>query len=381
MIQQFSFKKHPILDVLERIDILFPGIRKAIAIFFDPDENRIVSFEKRKDNDQLSFIEPDSLLTDISKERTRNIPYSWVDDIEDQETGSSKPFQMELEDEYQKNVLLIRLTGNHDNGKDLIYFYLDEGISIFQFSVDKTPLSTREKNLTGQLVYNSLQLILSQHRQNSSLFHLFNASFQNTIENLKSNESELKSTRQNYMQSIISFCNYHLQRISDASAFTFQLSEKAIEKIGTYKDKFELLENIITNAASVAVNRSFDKEGSIVVIDSSDIIFYSYEPEKTELHIAETDRYSKTRDILDRYEFAAEKVLENNLPLNGKNVGNYCSNGISPSAITDSINKHKQKMLTLFEMNPTKWPIIRNRFRPVAKLLSEHKGNRMKIAN
>lgn len=381
MLQQFTFKKPFLLNVLENVNTLFPGIRRAIAIFTEPDENSMAAYEKKAEKEDISSIEPGNLKLDFIKEQTQNKPFSWINESLIIEESNSKPYQLEIEDEYENNILLIRIPVTHDSGKNLLCLFLEEGSGLVQLSKGKMPLSTREKDLVGQLAFNYIRLLARQHQQDTALFHIFNESFQNTDENLKSAEAELKSTRQNYMQSIISYCNYHLQKISEKSNYIFRLSDTAIDKICQFKDKFELLENIITNAASVALNRSYGKEGSNIAIDGSDIVFYSYEQERRELNIAETDRFSKTRDVLDRYEHAATKVLKNNLLLTGKNLGSYCSPAISPAAITDAINKHGRKMLTLFDNNPNKWLTIRSRFKPIINLISNKKGSRIKIAN
>ena len=381
MIQQFTFRNNLIRLVLENAHIIFPGIRKAIAVYQDTDNNTLIAFERSDKSEQTYPVELDSLGFNIEEERSLNKPFGWIGNTLKPPERSVQPKQLEFNDELNYNILIIRLPAIYGTKKDLILFFLEEGMSLLQVTIGKTPLSAREKNIIGQLTYNAIFLFIYQHKQDKNLFNAFNSSFHNTIENLKSKESELKQMRQNYMQSIISFCNFHLKKISDESNYAFKLSENAIDKIGAYKDKFELLESIITNAASIALNRSYSKEGSTVVIDSSDIVLFTYEPEKIDLSFVQTDRYTKTREILDRYEYASEKVLDDRLPLTGKNVGMYCRPPISPAAITDSIYKHGLKMKTLFEKNPNKWPIIRSRFKPIINLLSDNKGGRMKIAN
>ena len=81
------------------------------------------------------------------------------------------------------------------------------------------------------------------------------------------------------------------------------------------------------------------------------------------------DRYAKTKEYLDRYEKAAEQILKDRLSLTGMNLGTYCSPKITPAAISDNIKKHRSKIVTLLHRYNEKWPIIRENYRPIRKLL------------
>jgi len=382
MMQQFTFRKHLFYQILENIHSLLPGIRRAIASYYDHEEETFLCYELSYGSEQLIALDPDLSVIDLEKERLQNKPCSWYNSKSLDNKSPKATHQLELNDEFDNNVLLIRLNNRHRPEKDLLLIFMEEGMGLFPLdTAEKMPIKAREKSLIGQLIYYLIKYLDDQHQRDSAFFSIFNESFINTIENLDQKQAELKSIRQNYAQSIISFCNYHLQNISEESDYRFKLSERAIEKISDYKDKFELLEKIITNAAAIALNRKFGKTGENIVIDDTDVVFHTYEPEMREIIVSQPDRFTRTREILDRYENAAIRALEKNLPVTGKNIGAYCSPGVSPAAITDAIHKHGRKMLTLFEKNPNKWPTLRGKFRPIINLEQNSRGSNLKIAN
>jgi hypothetical protein len=341
-----------------------------------------MAFELSYGSDYPVTCDPGLPGIDLDKERLQNKPYSWYNSKLLDKIHQEPTQQLELKDEFDNNVLLIRLNNRHHPEKDLLLIFMQEGLGLFPLdAAEKRPINLREKSLIGQLIYHMIKYLDDQHQNDSAFFSIFNESFINTIENLDQKKAELKSVRQNYAQSIISFCNYHLQNISEKSDCQFKLSEKAVEKISDYKDKFELLEKIITNAAAIALNRKFGKTGDTIIIDETDVVFHTYEPEIRETVISQPDRFARTREILDRYENAAIRAVEKSLPVTGKNIGAYCSPGISPAAITDAIHKHSRKMLTLFEKNPNKWPTLRGKFKPIINLEQNSRRSNLKIAN
>jgi len=77
---------------------------------------------------------------------------------------------------------------------------------------------------------------------------------------------------------------------------------------------------------------------------------------------------SKTIRLLDRYENAVKILLEKKIPVMGKNIASTCDPVISPPALTDSINKHKERILKCFRTYPEKWTLLKNNYLPLTKL-------------
>lgn len=79
-------------------------------------------------------------------------------------------------------------------------------------------------------------------------------------------------------------------------------------------------------------------------------------------------KFEKTIILLDRYELAVKKLIEDKQPVLGKNIAKVCSPEISAPALTDSINKHKERIAECLKSYPDKWQNLRNNYLPIQKL-------------
>jgi hypothetical protein len=86
--------------------------------------------------------------------------------------------------------------------------------------------------------------------------------------------------------------------------------------------------------------------------------------------IKNTPRISvdKTILLLEKYELAAQKVLQQGLPINGKNIGAFLEPKISPPAISDAIKKNTERIKNIFIEAPTKWMSIRTFLKPLREI-------------
>jgi len=80
---------------------------------------------------------------------------------------------------------------------------------------------------------------------------------------------------------------------------------------------------------------------------------------------------SRTMELLDKLELASRKVLDNNLKLTSAHVGAHCPVPISAPAISDSIRTHKSRIIKLLYQHPQKWPVLREKFRPILRVMEE----------
>jgi hypothetical protein len=93
--------------------------------------------------------------------------------------------------------------------------------------------------------------------------------------------------------------------------------------------------------------------------------------EKTGIKRNSTDN---TIRLLDRYELAVQKLLDNNEQILGKTIAAACDPPISAPGLTDSINKHKERIGNLLTEFPEKWPLLRSHYAPIAKILTTDFG-------
>lgn len=73
----------------------------------------------------------------------------------------------------------------------------------------------------------------------------------------------------------------------------------------------------------------------------------------------------KTLLLLDRYEAAASVLIDNKIPVLGKNLAAACDPPISAPALTDSMNKHRTRILMAIERFPDRWPLIKTHYQVI----------------
>ncbi|MFH1322060.1 MAG: hypothetical protein ABII90_15585 [Bacteroidota bacterium] len=384
MIEKLSFTDNIIYSILKNAHNIVPGIDYVVGIYYCYHQQTLKCYENSCTNgkhriEEMSFDkEPDA----VNNEREKSAAYSWTN-------RESIPFsiiqknhkQIELEDELKNNVLILRFKNKVDNRYDLIIFYFRENMSNFELSHSDDPLSTSNKSIIGRLLYNSISMMLMLARKDMNIYNSILEAQQVADKMHKQFYEELKTTKRNYFQSIIRYCNHQVTRISDKDDIEYVLTEEAVNKLGEYQGDFEHLEAILEKAATIAANRSFDIHKGRIYINDTDIIFHDYKSETTQAEKEVYDRYAKTKEFMDRYETAAMKVISKNLPLTGINVGGHCSPAITPAAISDALKNHRRKILSLFEKYPDKWPVIRSEFRPVRNILAIKYSNDQSIAS
>ena len=79
-------------------------------------------------------------------------------------------------------------------------------------------------------------------------------------------------------------------------------------------------------------------------------------------------KLEKTKILLDRYELAVKKLMEEKQAVLGKSIAKVCIPEISAPALTDSINKHKERIAECLKSYPDKWQNLRNNYLPIQKL-------------
>lgn len=78
-------------------------------------------------------------------------------------------------------------------------------------------------------------------------------------------------------------------------------------------------------------------------------------------------KLEKTKILLDRYELAVKKLMEDKQPVLGKNIAKVCIPEISAPALTDSIIKHKERIAECLKSYPDKWPLLKTNYLPIKK--------------
>ena len=369
MIPVFSFNKAVACNILECAGILFPGIQKAIAVYYKKEQDSICCLEYLKEKDFTVEIENDKYNIAITKERKNDMEYSWINP-QTIETNDNTTKQLGLYDEFENNVLLIRIESRHDKLYDLLYLYMNKHMPIFQIEHNRSEISGREKTLLARTIVNNIKYLQKQMDQDKQLFSIYNQSVLMNRTNLSDIEKKLDDARQNYTASIVAYCQHQVRQIANEIDRQIQLTPTALKYLSEYKGEFKDLEGILRNSIMVAINFNTTLNEDTLIVDKHDITFELQLERKTQINPENyiVDRYSRTRELLNRYENAACEAKEKGLTITGKNIGRFCQPSISAPAISDSLVNHQKKIITLLNEYPDKWSVIRNEFRSIINL-------------
>jgi hypothetical protein len=370
VLQQLSFKQHPLLAILQQGEHLLPGAIRIVAIYFDDKVNHTTSIENTPSTGAVNEISIHKKIIENFRNEGNN--KTWISATELGFINTSgKVKQLSLEDELDNNSLVLKFKNDYDNNFDVVVIQFNKDKNNFELEANPQPLNTTNKSIIGHLLFNSLQSFISVHKNNMQVFEQIaksNNSLQGNLSNIK---SELNTTQQQLKESLNSVLQQHLSPFEKSTGKKFTLSESAFEKLKQFKGNTKELKNIIEQAANIALNLSFSDQ---VKIESEHILLEQYQVVAKEEKVINSNqeisfnRYGKTNQLLDRYEKAARILLEKELSLTSKNLGLYCMPAISAPAISDAIKKHRNKILSLLELHPEKWSIIRSEFKPILNI-------------
>ncbi len=357
---------HPFFTVLENMELLLPGIQKGVGIFYSKKESRIVALETGKPG-EIHELDISNALERVREARAGKELCAWTN-------ASRVPFsvqererriQMKFDYDFEENVLLMRFPELSDEQSDILLIYFKEQIGSFKLTNVKDPVQHLHKSFAEKVVYHAISLFISTDIRNKQIYQKMLAA---EIQSHKSHE-ELKEEHQLSLKNITAF---FIEKLSTKTDVAFKLTESALQKLTQFKGKLAMLEPILEDAATVALNRPGADENGIVLIRAEDVILKT--PEKADATAKESeqqpfDRYATTVTYLERYERAIEWLMERGEKITGQNIGKACHPPVSAAAISDNLKKHDKKIVALLNKYPEKWQLLRTKFRPVGKLV------------
>ena len=147
------------------------------------------------------------------------------------------------------------------------------------------------------------------------------------------------------------------------------------------KEAFKIASKICLSPTDIRIKRYFFPEQTQndlfkndlpdKVTEISESIIDSVSQKKDELVLEKRPSLSKlekTKILLDRYELAVKKLIEVKQPVLGKNIAKVCIPEISAPALTDSINKHAERIKECMISYPDKWELLKTNYLPIQKL-------------
>lgn len=283
--------------------------------------------------------------------------------------------QSSLEMELERDHLLIRI----DTTENTIWVLVQ--LRPFGPTRDKH-LMSGEKKIMEHVITGMLSQLVKQQGQDRDILKQIAYSNNKAKHEVNEVRQQLDHQHKNYEVAISQFVQMIVQRLESKYGIPIRISRPFIEALKSYNRPFEGLEETLDQHLLIEMNLAMVQDEHEIVLSPSHLV-----PLRAATHKAEVSseapnlgRYTKTYKLLDRYEHAAERVHQMNLPIIGKHIGSHCKPAVSNAAITDALNKHAKKIYELFQRYPDKWPIIRGEFRSVANIMEKETLRRQSIA-
>jgi hypothetical protein len=374
----FSFVEKQVPFILQLLPSILPGIEKVIAVYYSPDINDISSeiVSKKGDEYQHESFRISGSTSVFDHLRSDNAQYSWVrkEDLPFDIKPEVK-IQLEIFNELNNCILLIRVFSAYDTKNDLFFIYFNKDLSNFGTVNPNKILSTDNKTIIGHILRNSILTLLKNYNRDRDLFLTLNENMREMIKERNLLKDDLESTQEKYKEGLIRLSNSYLADLKSITGVKYEFTERAAKKICEYTGDIDNLKPVIVQAAHYAETMNLEGNVSDVLIDDIHLVTgEKKESQKKESIIAPIQdvpvKYNKTFLLLEKLENAALNVKSKNLLLTGANIGNEFPNPVTPPAITDALKKHKQKIMFLFHEYPDRWKTIRLEFRPVQNLLN-----------
>jgi hypothetical protein len=373
----FSFIENPILNVLNNVHDLLPGVEKVIAVYYSNEDAHVLAKCLLNISNRESRLD-DLLIEDqsgmIEKLRKTNSFFSWgkKEDTPFEIRAKKKHAQMDVFHELENVVLTLGYLNEYDKKHDLFFFYFNQDLSNFGVSGNNKSLTPENKQVIGFLLYNTIKTLIRKSKKDISVLSVFNDNTKSLVKRYSQVKEELLKSKNNYGLSLSDLCKAYVKEFGESNRrFNYILTEDALSKIKLYQGDITELKNIIKKALGFVNNLYFDSTETDIYITEDYLNFEvsgagtAIKPQDIQLY----DRYSKTILLLDKFEGAARDVVAKNIDLTGANVGNACSTPISAPAISDAIKKHRNKIIHLLNKYPDRWKLIRSEFRPVKNVL------------
>lgn len=275
--------------------------------------------------------------------------------------------QNTLLDEANRNILYLRI--NQDNELYHTLIWLDGLAVVNGFAPTGIALNEQSKIIAEQLLFSALKLIVNQLDKRSGKTAKTNDYIRfigKSVDSLQLENEELKQLHKKNSRNL--FLIQLKQQFPHADDFAIdgECLDFMISQQRDYVFWIKCLQDISY------IPLPCDENNRILV--SKKELAWAIEQRVQHVPAArsESGRYSRTKQLLDRYETAASKAVAAGLKVTGVNIGRFCDPAVSNASITDALKKQKDRVLELLHQYPAEWPIIRGKFKSIQNLAEKH---------
>ncbi|PLX05589.1 MAG: hypothetical protein C0594_06990, partial [Marinilabiliales bacterium] len=171
-----TYSKPVLVNILENIDVLIPGIDYCLIIYNDVLTNTLIA-KHRTNTNEIEEVELNIPLSELNKQRNKISPYNWAckTDIFFNVNQPQK-IQLEIQDEKEKDYLLLRFENPTSKLKDLLILSFKQTRGLLGLSLSSQDLDTTQKSLIAKMLHNFIAMQYSQHKSDNEIIKLLNES-------------------------------------------------------------------------------------------------------------------------------------------------------------------------------------------------------------
>ncbi|MDO9512302.1 MAG: hypothetical protein Q7J34_11130 [Bacteroidales bacterium] len=380
MSKGFIFSMHYMENMLRFAFSMLPNLQKGIAVFRNEKEGGLnallLEATQRQHNpgfldESLEILNINPYQSYFSKKLEEKTDLMWLSTSDLPFIVTSTQRKIDVFSELENTILQIRFQSGDQSDPGLLYLFFNPRMANLGLAHAEKPLGADHKALIEQMVQRALYTYSSVLLHEQSVFDSISANTRNLINELVDTRSEIKKTREVFGTSILTLCEEYLNQFSIEKSIQAVYTPAARDKLSNYSGSISNLKQIISKAFVFALFVADNHQSTNrIAIDDWHLDLRAETVDIQDKTMSPSGiRNHKTFLLLDKLEGAAVNVLASRLPLTGDNVGKACPQPVSAPAISDSIKKHKIRIIQLLELHPDKWPIIRQQFKPITNIL------------
>lgn len=360
-------QSYPHRMVIHTLDIV-PGVSKVMVFYREKGEFMYCMASAG----ETPLVESCSgnLQQQIQHHFKSKTPWEWLS-TEDlpYEINSRTLIQRTVFSEENNRVLLIRLNFEMSSRNLLVFVHFPEQFNWTGKDRQQKELTTEHKSLISFFLYHQLFKTASDFIKYDNTQYIVAHSFETLGRQVSVINTGIDKANEKLNRWKSELIRHFIHEIASTAGISVTIDTSALQTLLNLDITPAELKKLINRSVAIASVTSVSDDPDIVLYDWHLMaISQSEKAYKAEGMVAEkiSDR---TIALLDRFEFAAKKVIDARESLTGQNLGKACVPSISAPAISDALKKHRDRIVLLLKRYPDRWILLRTNFKPVQNQL------------
>ncbi|WP_430811135.1 MULTISPECIES: hypothetical protein [unclassified Carboxylicivirga] len=362
---------HPAAFLLEQWQLFLNGLDRVILFYRI--NNVEPGYEAMEWNRQLQQAmvpmtvgeELAARLDEIIAERK---PHQWLrpEHLPFVQQATLSIAQLDLFSESQYLVLLVKSQVSHL--AILSYLFFRNDCSNFGISDGRSQLETSHKAIIGKMASQFASISLNTFERNTTAEKTFR---EQTRELLSARQMVTQNSQNEFTDWKSQWLDSYLNKQSERDGVNYVISKNTQAKILNSPGSYRQIEQALDKAVDYICKLFPATPGDTISLDEAYLILPSDTSQSSDHTTANQQpqtRQSKTMQLLDRLENAANALQQRGQAITSADVGAAMAKPISAPAISDALRKNKIRILQLLEQYPQRWTTIRQSFKPIINL-------------